>query len=81
MRLPLTWWGFFMKNIYKTKTTIENRWVVIEVYRNEDYWFTYDFLIVLSEMMLTEHLPGKRWVTAENLIEIRDSVLQHFSKN
>jgi hypothetical protein len=41
----------------------------------------YDFNIKQLEEMLTNHLPEKRWATEENLIEIRDSVLQHLNQN
>jgi hypothetical protein len=68
----------FMKNTYKTKTKIENQWVVIEVYCNGDYWFTYDFLIELSEMMLNQHLLGKIWVDESNWSEIREAINKHF---
>jgi hypothetical protein len=66
--------------IYKTKTKIENRWVVIKVYANGVYWFTYDFLIDLAEMMLTEHLPHKRWAS-KNLDEIRQAIEKHLNEN
>ena len=66
--------------IYKTKTKIENQWVVIKVYANGNYWFTYDFLIDLSEMMLTEHLPNKRWAE-NNLDEIRQAITNHLNNN
>jgi hypothetical protein len=66
--------------IYKTKTKIENRWVVIKVYANGVYWFTYDFLIDLAQMMLTEHLPHKRWAE-KNLDEISQAISNHLNEN
>ena len=65
---------------YRTKTTIENNWVVIKVYANGVYWFTYDFLIDLSQMMLTEHLPSKRWAES-NLDEISQAITNHLNNN
>lgn len=65
---------------YRTKTTIENNWVVIKVYANGVYWFTYDFLIDLSQMMLTEHLPSKRWASG-NLDEISQAITNHLNNN
>jgi hypothetical protein len=72
---------FFMKIIYKTQTTVNNQFVEIKIFQNDKFLLMYDFNINKLEEMLTNHLPEKRWGTIENLIEIRDSVLQHLNRN
>lgn len=72
---------FFMKIIYKTQTTVNNQFVEIKIFQNEKFLLMYDFNINKLEEMLTNHLPEKRWGTTQNLIEIRDSVLQHLNRN
>lgn len=70
-----------MKITYKTKTTVQGRFVDIQIYRDGKFWVDYDFAIERLDNMLNEHLIGKRWATPENLIEIRDSVLRHLNHN
>lgn len=70
-----------MKITYKTKTTVQGRFVDIQIYRDGKFWVDYDFSIERLDNMLNEHLIGKRWATHENLIEIRDSVLRHLNHN
>lgn len=70
-----------MKIKYTTKTTVQGRFVDVQIFEDGKSWFSYDFAIEHLNKMIEEHLPGKRWATPENLIEIRDSVLQHCSKN
>lgn len=72
---------FFMKIIYTTKTTVDGEFVEINIYKNQKFLLMYDFHINKLEEMITNHLPEKRWATTENLIEIRDSVLQHLNRN
>ena len=66
-----------MKITYKTKTRVQGRFVDIQIFEDGKSWFSYDFDIQHLDKMVNEHLIGKRWATPENLIEIRDSVLQH----
>jgi len=73
--------GVFLFMKFETKTRIELKWVVIKIYRNGEYYFTYDFLIENAKMMLDEHLPTKRWATTNNLIEIRKSIEQQINLN
>lgn len=70
-----------MKITYKTKTTVQGRFVDIQIYRDGKFWVDYDFSIERLDNMLNEHLIGKKWATPENLIEIRDSVLRHLNHN
>lgn len=72
---------FFMKIIYTTKTTVDGEFVEINIYKNQKFLLMYDFHINKLEEMLINHLPEKRWATLENLIEIRDSVLQHLNQD
>ena len=71
----------FMQTIYKTKTTVQGRFVDIQIFWNGKLWFNYDFAIERLDEMVNDHLIGKRWATPENLVEIRDSVLQHLNQN
>jgi hypothetical protein len=71
----------FMITTYKTKTTVQGRFVDIQIFKNGKLWFSYDFAIERLDEMVNDHLIGKRWATPENLIEIRDSVLQHLNRN
>ena len=72
---------YFMQNIYKTRTTVQGRFVDIQIFWNGKLWFNYDFSIERLDEMVNDHLIGKRWATPENLVEIRDSVLQHLNQN
>jgi hypothetical protein len=72
---------YFMQKTYTTKTTIKGQFVEVNIFKNGKFLLMYDFNIKQLEEMLTNHLPEKRWATEENLIEIRDSVLQHLNQN
>ena len=72
---------YFMKITYKTKTTVQGRFVDIQIFQNGELWVNYDFDIERLDEMVNYHLIGKRWATPENLVEIRDSVLQHLNQN
>jgi len=74
-------WGFFMENTYTTQTTIKGQFVEVNIFKNGKFLLMYDFNIKQLEEMLTNHLPEKRWATTTNLMEIRDSVVQHLNRN
>lgn len=65
-------WGFFYAMKFKTKTTVKNNFVVIDVFQDNEFWHTYDFRIEKIEQFLKQ-ISHKRWGTVENLLEIKIS--------
>jgi len=64
--------GFFYEMNFKTKTTVKNNFVVIDVFQDNEFWHTYDFRIEKIEQFLKQ-ISHKRWGTVENLLEIKTS--------
>jgi hypothetical protein len=57
---------------FKTKTTVKNNFVVIDVFQDNEFWHTYDFRIEKIEQFLKQ-ISQKQWGTVENLQEIKTS--------
>jgi hypothetical protein len=57
---------------FKTKTTVKNNFVVIDVFQDNEFWHTYDFSIEKIEQFLKQ-ISQKQWGTVENLQEIKTS--------
>ncbi len=57
---------------FKTKTTVKNNFVVIDVFQDNEFWHTYDFRIEKIEQFLKQ-ISQKQWGTVENLQEIKIS--------
>lgn len=75
-----------MKNTFKTETTVDKNHCVIEVYMNQEWWHTYDFL--LQDLYLKKgrniftDLKCKNWGIPENIEEIHNAIIKHLlSKN
>ncbi len=64
--------GFFYAMKFKTKTTVKNNFVVIDVFQDNEFWHTYDFRIEKIEQFLKQ-ISQKQWGTVENLQEIKTS--------
>jgi hypothetical protein len=58
---------------FKTKTTVKNNYVVIDVFQENEFWHTYDFEIEKIEQFLKQ-ISHKKWGTIDNLQEIKISV-------
>lgn len=65
--------GFFYAMKFKTKTTVKNNFVVIDVFQDNEFWHTYDFRIDQTEKFLKQ-ISHKVWGTDFNLNEIKNSV-------
>jgi hypothetical protein len=57
---------------FKTKTTVKNNFVVIDVFQDNEFWHTYDFRIDQIEQFLKQ-ISQKQWGTVQNLQEIKTS--------
>jgi hypothetical protein len=66
----------FYLMIFKTKTRIDNDYIVIEVHMNDAYWHDYVFPIAQKGELLT-HLQDKVWCTVANYKEIQSTLWKH----
>jgi hypothetical protein len=76
---------YFMKTIYKTHTTVLKDFCVIDIYRDHECWFTYDFhldeLYFINGRNIFTELQDKRWGTPENIEEIHNAITKHLLAN
>jgi hypothetical protein len=75
----------FMITIYKTHTTVLKDFCVIDIYRDHECWFTYDFhldeLYFINGRNIFTELQDKRWGTPENIEEIHNAIMKHLLAN
>lgn len=71
-----------MKNTYTTQTKVDKNHCIIEVYKDHEWWHTYDFHLdklyydSQGRNILTD-IADKHWGTPENIDEINNSILKH----
>lgn len=71
-----------MQNTYTTQTRVDKNHCIIDVYRNHECWFTYDFhleqLYLDSEgTNIFTQIAWKNWGTSENIKEIHNSIVKY----
>jgi hypothetical protein len=71
---------YFMK--YTTQTRVEKNYCIIEVYRDHEWWLTYDFHLDKlyydnQGRNIYSDLECKHWGTPENIQEIDNSILKN----
>jgi hypothetical protein len=67
---------------YTTQTRVDKNYCVIEVYRNHEWWHTYDFhldkLYYDSQgRNIFSDIECKHWGTPENVLEINNEILKY----
>ena len=71
-----------MKTTFITQTRVEQNYCIIEIYKDHEWWLTYDFHLdklycdkdgrnILSDIIC------KNWGTPVNIVEINNSILQN----
>ena len=73
---------YFMKIIYTTQTRVEKNYCIIEVYKDHEWWMTYDFHLDKlyydnQGRNIYADLECKHWGTPENIQEIDNSILKN----
>jgi hypothetical protein len=73
--------GAFTFMQYTTITKVNGLHCEVDVYRNHEFWHTYEFhldrlFIIHGENILT-HISWKVWGSETNIQEIHNSILKH----
>ena len=73
---------YFMKTIYTTQTRVEGKHCIIEIYKDLEWWHTYDFHLNLLFYdrfgnNIYNQLGYKWWGTTENIAEIHNAIMKH----
>lgn len=71
-----------MKVIYTTQTRVEGKHCIIEVYKDHEWWLTYDFHLDLLFYdsfgnNIYNQLSYKWWGTTENIAEIHNAIMKN----
>jgi hypothetical protein len=59
--------------MYTTKTKIENDFAIVKVYKNNEYWHTYEFPLKIN-YDFTNHIMLKVWGNVGVLNEIKNAL-------
>jgi hypothetical protein len=71
---------------YTTQTRVEGKHCIIEVYRDHEWWLTYDFHLDLLFYdsfgnNIYNQLSYKWWGETENIAEIHNAIMKHLLAN